>query len=59
MEERRNDKFFSVDTSDPLVGTNTPVISTDGLSEASLCSEGLGVRAGIMFTGHIVLKAQE
>ncbi|NMC39129.1 MAG: alpha-L-arabinofuranosidase [Bacteroidales bacterium] len=52
-----DDKFFSVDTSDPFIGTNTPVITTDGSSEASLIQKGLGIRAGINVVGHIVLKA--
>ncbi len=56
-QKEGEEKFFSIDTSDPFVGSHTPVLITDGQSAASLVQKGLGIRAGIDVVGHIVLKA--
>ncbi len=52
-----NKAFFTIDRKSPFVGEQTPVLTVDPNSKASIIQYGLGLKPNLDYNGHIVLKA--
>jgi len=49
--------LFSMETSDPFTGSQTPVLISENGKKTVLSQENLGLKGNLDYTGHIVLKA--